>query len=58
MVEPPGKQSVVELFLPNPLDWDEAPEDLFQFDNPVFWQENEQGKLSCRCSVVHTRCFC
>jgi hypothetical protein len=33
------------VFLPNPFDWDEVREDLFDFDNHVLWQENEEGRL-------------
>jgi hypothetical protein len=39
------QQAVVEVFLPNPVDWDEIPEDLFQFDNHVFWQDNDEGMI-------------
>lgn len=37
----PVRQAVVEVFVPNPFDWDEVPTGLFEFGNHVFWQKNE-----------------
>lgn len=43
----PVQQPVVEVYLPDPLDWDDMREDLFEFDNhTVFFQENGEGRLS------------
>jgi len=39
------RRNTVEVYLPNPSDWDDIPEDLFQFNNTEFWEANEEGKL-------------
>jgi hypothetical protein len=35
------RRAQVEVYLPNPIDWDEVQEDAFDFSNAMFFNGNE-----------------
>ena len=45
-------QPVVQVFISNPIDWDQVQEDFFDLGNPIFFHQPEKG-----CSITSSYVF-
>lgn len=47
----PVRHAVPDVYLNRPGDRDDVQEDVFDLNNPVFWDVNEQGRLNSQSFV-------